>query len=193
MLVVVMSTLLIALSLIAYYKRFAYFRVPTQNMEPTIVKGSRVIVETFNTEDLSRLKYGDIVAVASPDDATTLYLERVLGLPGDSIEIRDKRVIRNGALVTEPYVRYSDGVTPNLDSIDRILPWRNNTYEIVVPPMHLFVMSDNRDRSVDSRLWGPVQSKNLYGRVVEVMDSEPVQGTNVKSGVNHKYPYENEG
>ena len=74
------------------------------------------------------------------------YIKRVIGLPGDVITVRDKRLYRNGMPVEESYIRYEQ---PNI-----IEPIRDNFGPVTVPPDKYFVMGDNRDNSLDSRFWG---------------------------------------
>ena len=88
---------------------------------------------------------GDIVTFYS-DELGKLLVKRVIGLPGDVITVRDKRLYRNGMPVEEKYIRYEQ---PNI-----IEPIRDNFGPVTVPPDKYFVMGDNRDNSLDSRFWG---------------------------------------
>lgn len=90
--------------------------------------------------------YGDIIIFEYPNDPSVDYIKRVIGLPGDVITVRDKRLYRNGMPVEEKYIRYEQ---PNI-----IEPIRDNFGPVTVPPDKYFVMGDNRDNSLDSRFWG---------------------------------------
>ena len=115
--------------------------VPTSSMESTIMAGDRVIG--------SRLYYlrnepqrGDIIMFDYPDDPDILYIKRIIGVPGDHIEIHDGTVFLNGEALSEPYLTTStDGIWGPYD----------------VPEGHYFMLGDNRNDSADSRYW-----KNTY-------------------------------
>lgn len=117
--------------------------VDGSSMEPTLTSGDYLFVDT--TADIAR---GDIVVFASPEPGSEdlELIKRVIGLPGDVITVRDKRLYRNGMPVEEKYIRYEQ---PNI-----IEPIRDNFGPVTVPPDKYFVMGDNRDNSLDSRFWG---------------------------------------
>ena len=102
---------------------------------------------------------GDIVVFKYPKDPSKDFIKRVIGLPGDRIEIRNKKVFVNGQVLVEPYARFTD---------PRILPAsvspRDNLGPLIVPPHSLFVMGDNRDESYDSRFWKYVDESALKGK-----------------------------
>jgi signal peptidase I len=85
--------------------------------------------------------------------------ERVIGLPGDSIEIRNKRVLLDGTELDEPYADYAEGM------VGKMLTPRDNLGPVTVPAGTYFVLGDSRDRSYDSRFWGPVAGDAIRGRV----------------------------
>jgi signal peptidase I len=118
------------------------------SMSPHIVSGEWVLVNTFAYR-LARPKRGDIVAFRHDDAARALFIKRVIGLPGDRIDIDRGSVFINGVKLAEPYVRYAD---------DRSFP------ETIVPPGSVYVMGDNRADSEDSRFFGPVNDDRLIGR-----------------------------
>ncbi|HYH03241.1 MAG TPA: signal peptidase I, partial [Bacillota bacterium] len=96
---------------------------------------------------------GDIVIFKYPLDETQNYVKRVIGLPGDRVEIRNRTVFVNNQALDEPYARYQ------ITSTNLSLHYG----PVSVPPKHLFVMGDNRDQSYDSRYWGFLPVKNVYG------------------------------
>ncbi len=133
-----------------------YF-VPAESMAPTIEKGDLIIVD-FGTYDFSELKRGDVVALTSPRDSKKRLVKRVIGLPGDTVEIKEKQVFINGKALDESYTIYVGGSSEYTHSLNYFAP-------DVVPENHLFVLGDNRYRSADSRIWGFVAGKLVEGKV----------------------------
>lgn len=122
-------------------------RVYGQSMEPTLHTDDRVIVEKISYR-LHPPQRGDIVVVKLNGTSPAL-IKRIIGLPGETIAIHDGRVYINGAPLDEPYLhRPTHGYLP---------PTR-------IPPMHYFVLGDNRDASRDSRSFGPVPREAIVGR-----------------------------
>lgn len=142
--------------------------IPSESMLNTLRIGDRLFVtkfsygihlpfmerELFSTGEPG---HGDIIVFPYPLDKSQDYIKRVVGIPGDVIEIRDKQLIRNGAPVTEPYVIHKDPY---------ISPRRDNMPALTVPPGKVFVMGDNRDFSLDSRFWGFVDKNTIHGRAL---------------------------
>lgn len=143
--------------------------IPSGSMLQTLQIGDRIFVtkfsygihlpfmenELFSTGEPER---GDIVVFPSPDPQNPGidYVKRVVGIGGDTIEIRDKQLIRNGEPVSEDYIAHSDSRIQQSP--------RDNFGPITVPAGHLFVMGDNRDDSRDSRYWGFVDKRTVHGK-----------------------------
>jgi len=157
----------IALMLALIIKAFIFpsFMVPTGSMIPTILEGDQFFVNKFvfgtrvpfsdvKVFVIREPKRGDVVVFEYPQDRRIPYIKRVIGLPGDTVEIRDKRVYING----EEYV-----VESEIHSDPHSIPERDNFGPIVVPPDSYFMMGDNRDTSLDSRYWGFVHTHELTG------------------------------
>ena len=89
---------------------------------------------------------GEIIIFEYPNDPSVDYIKRIVGVPGDIIEVRNKQLFRNGEAVKESYIRFTQP--------DRIEPVRDNFGPVTVPDGKYFVMGDNRDNSLDSRFWG---------------------------------------
>jgi signal peptidase I len=123
--------------------------VAGQAMMPTLRDGERVLAWKF-IEEVNR---GDIVVFWYPDDPSKSYIKRVIGLPGEEVMIENGRVLINGAPLDEPYIpaeyRSSDSMAQPAHVKDH----------------HYFVLGDNRRNSSDSRYWGLVPEKYIYGKV----------------------------
>lgn len=124
--------------------------VSSTSMEPTLCPGDRVVVNLWRP-DLGDLTRGDLVALR-PGQSEIPVVKRVVGLPGDRVEIRDARLFVNHRLVHEPYVDHK--------SIDALFYG-----PVVVPAGSFLVFGDSRANSIDSRSYGPVQADRLLGTV----------------------------
>jgi signal peptidase I len=128
------------------------FYIPSLSMAPTLHVNDRVLVNKLSY-DLHDVNRGDLVVFVSPPNEgseTKDLIKRVIGLPGETVESRDGRILINGQVLDEPYL--DRGVTTG--ALDKV----------VVPPDHLWVMGDNRANSRDSRFFGPVPESTVIGR-----------------------------
>jgi len=134
------------------------FTVPTQAMMPTLLPGDHLIVDqtAYETAHPGR---GDVVLFRFPDDQGPFLIYRVIGVPGDQIQITDQRVSVNGEVLSEPYVRHMDDRIQLGTVRDRLGP-------VTVSPDHYFVMGDNREWSLDSRFLGAISRETIIGRAV---------------------------
>ena len=128
-------------------------KIPTGSMLPTIQLDDRVIVDKIFFKEFSHLSQGDIVVFRPPPSAhaTEDFIKRIVGLPGDTLEIRDHKTYINGKELYEPYVTDQSKI---------------NFGPIVVPKDSGFVMGDNRNNSDDSRVWGYLPIENITGRTL---------------------------
>lgn len=155
--------------LLAYASRYASYRVPLRSMEPTIPKDSRITVETIDDFAARSANHGDLVIFEGPREPREVYVQRLIGLPGDRIEVRSRQLLRNGEVLSEPYVQHerpSPFPSGHPNSCLDELP------SVEVPPLHAFLMGDNRDSVLDSRFWGPIPFKNIKGVVVRISKPE---------------------
>ena len=148
------------------------FKIPSGSMEDTLLIGDHLLVSKFTyglqvpfIEDriftIRDPERGDIIVFEFPEDKDKSYfkrrdfIKRVIGLPGDTVEIRNKSVFVNGKRHLTPEAVYKDGnVTAGP---------RDNMPSVTVPPDNYFVMGDNRDRSYDSRFWRFVDRSAIKG------------------------------
>ncbi len=177
------------------------FRIPSGSMLPTLEIGDFILVNKFaygvklpilhkEIIDLSDPVRGDVVVFRYPGDNKTSYIKRLVGVPGDTIEYRNRQLYVNGSVVKTEYV---DGYIPagETRSLDQFLQTIETSEEVdgssvqvqystlltkpngsnsngsrswVVPEGHYFMMGDNRDNSADSRAWGFLPDENVVGK-----------------------------
>ena len=171
-----------------------WYVVPTGSMKPTILEGDRVFVWKSAYQirvPFSRVKLfstgvplrGDVVVVRNPDGGSIPFVKRLIGLPGDVVELRNETLYLNGQPMPVDFLperKADDGETLLLGTEDlmgrthpiRVLPDRPafRTFgPITVPDGEVFVMGDNRDESRDARFFGTRPVTDLLGRAVGVM------------------------
>jgi signal peptidase I len=176
---------------------FEPFKIPSGSMIPTLLVGDFIVVNKFSYGvrlpvlnkkilDTGSPERGDVVVFRYPVDPGVNFIKRLVGLPGDTIVYRDKKLYINGDLVEDtPNGRFeSKDVKCSTPAADAILHKeqlgdknhktlvhdrsRSRNGQWVVPANHYFMMGDNRDRSNDSRMWGFVPEENLLGRAVGI-------------------------
>lgn len=173
---------------------FQAFEVPSSSMEKNVLTGDRLLVNKFLLAPAARplaallparpVRRGDIVVFRFPEDPRRDFLKRVIGLPGESVAIRDKRVFVDGRLLDEPYAFHSDDrVWPDDASIPEDGRRRDQLASTIVAPGTYFVMGDNRDDSNDSRYWGAVPAGHIEGRALFVYWSLVPRGADTASGL----------
>ncbi len=166
------------LALIIKFFLIQAFSIPSGSMENTLLIGDYLLVNKlsygirnpFNNKVViptGQPARGDVVVFIFPQDPSKDYIKRVIGLPGDRIQIINKKVYINEKLYETPQAHYED---PLIIPAPRtpIEPARDNFGPVVVPPQSFFVMGDNRDRSYDSRFWGFVPMDNLKGKAMVI-------------------------
>lgn len=174
------EALLIAVIFVNFARIFVFqaFKIPTGSMEDNLKVGDHIIVNKFiygpgpNVKGflpLRDIKRGDIIVFRYPLQPDTDFVKRVIGMPGDVVEVRDKVVSVNGKALTEPYVVHDD---PQIYPLQPALPEpyrsRDQFGPFAVPQGQYFAMGDNRDRSSDSRYWGTVPRTMIKGRAFMV-------------------------
>ena len=137
------------------------YQVRQQSMETTLEPGEYVLVDKL-TPRFDSYKRGDIVVFEPPEGWAvsgdrTPFIKRVIGLPGDTVELRDGHVFVNGTELPEPYIYQQDGAAQPTDPTSGQSRW-------VVPTDQIFVMGDHREASADSRTFGPVPLTSVIGR-----------------------------
>ena len=146
------------------------FKIPSGSMIPTLQIGDHILVNKLSygvripfwehyLVTFQKVQRGDVIVFIFPEDRSKDFIKRVIGVGGDSVEVRDKKIYINGKQVDDPHAHFEgdDPAAPGLSSRDGYGPR-------VVPENHIFVMGDNRDRSYDSRFWGFVSLEDVRGK-----------------------------
>ena len=176
------------------------FRIPSESMMPTLRNGDFILVNKFayglrlpvghrKILETGSVERGDVAVFRYPENPSVAYIKRLVGLPGDKLEYRQKQLTVNGNLV--PHTIIQDG-TPGFDTSSEQLgehqfnvqtrngsqmgsrSWKglelkresdgSVSWTYTVPEKSYFAMGDNRDNSADSRYWGPLPEENLIGK-----------------------------
>jgi signal peptidase I len=180
------------------------FKIPTGSMENTLLVGDFLLVNkaVYGAEipiaqrrlpGFAVPKREDVVVFLPPHEPEKNYVKRIVGMPGDTLEMVDKVLFLNGLPLEEPYARHLDPFTDPADPrmlwqrdhlvlarLDRrrYRPTRDNWGPIVVPQQKFFALGDNRDNSEDSRYWGFLHETDVKGRPILVYYSfarDPLQ------------------
>jgi signal peptidase I len=182
------EALLIAVIFVNFARIFVFqaFKIPTGSMEDNLKVGDHIIVNKFmygpstppwhKLLPLRDVRRGDIIVFRYPLQPDTDFVKRVIGMPGDTVEIRDKVVYLNGQPQPEPYVIHDDPtIYPPRPALPEPYRSRDQMSPVLVQPGQYWAMGDNRDRSSDSRYWGTVPRSMIKGRAFMVYWS--FQGT----------------
>jgi len=179
------------------------FRIPSNSMMPTLLTGDFILVNkfayglrlpvlNFKFLPIGEPRHGDVVVFKYPQDGTTDYIKRIIGVPGDEVFYRDKTIYLNGkpqgqvALGRYTGVASGAGMTGAREAVETLAGVEHHTLvrqglpdlppgcrvlaqgPVKVPPGYYFVMGDNRDNSNDSRCWGFVPEENLVGQAFAI-------------------------
>ena len=180
------------LAFVLVLRSFLYepFQIPSSSMVPTLQVGDYILVNKFNYGlrlPVTRTKVwsmgspdrGDVMVFYPPHANKQYYIKRVIGIPGDRIQYRNKRLSVNGVDVPREWLAEIPGTRriqvgleqprserSHLFQIDQMRPARD--VSVVVRPGHYFMMGDNRDNSSDSRVWGQVPERDIVGEAVAI-------------------------
>ena len=158
-----MAYFYIILKLVSVIESMRFYKIPAGSLIPTIMAGDWIVtLKVWSTENLKRR---DMIVFPFPPDPTINYIKRVIGLPGEKLEISKDLVFINGEIIDEPYVYFEPKERSSLQAqgltdavpVSRFGP-------IVIPEGKLFVMGDNRYNSADSRYWGFVELETVKSK-----------------------------
>jgi signal peptidase I len=186
------KSIVVAVALFLLLRTFLVqtFVITSGSMEETLLVGDMLLVNraaigsripgtSIRIPGYSSPKRGDVLVFDPPHEETLKLIKRLIGIPGDTLEMRDRVLYRNGEIVDEPYVVHSDAgdethpwmewqrdyLAPGVDS-STYTPMRDNWGPLVIPEDRYFMLGDNRERSLDSRYWGLLEGWRLEGRAV---------------------------
>jgi signal peptidase I len=171
------ESLVIAVALALFVRTWVFqaFKIPTGSMEPNLLVGDHLIVNKMvhapTITGLERailphrdIKRGDVLVFKFPQDPTRDFIKRVIGLPGDRLELRRKKIYINDQAIDEPYAHFL--VPPSPDGPRRPDDLREEYGPVTVPSGQYFMMGDNRDDSQDSRYWGFMPETYVKGKAL---------------------------
>ena len=170
------------------------FKIPTGSMENNLLIGDHLLVNKFVFAPtatpvehallpIDPIRRGDIVVFKFPEDPERDFIKRVIGLPGETLALRNKRVFVNEKALDEPYVHY---LIPPGEEGEGDVDVRVQYGPVTVPDGHYFMMGDNRDNSQDSRYWGFLPKDYVKGKALFVYFSfgeEPGGLSGLVSGI----------
>ncbi len=175
------ESIVIAVILALFVRTFVVqaFKIPTGSMENNLLIGDHLLVNKFvfgpatpierSLLPMTDIKRLDIIVFKYPEQPDRDFIKRVIGLPGETVELRDKKVYIDGRPLDEPYVHFlepprGDSALHEVTSFDV----RERYGPVTVPPNHYFVMGDNRDNSEDSRYWGFLSRDLVKGKALVI-------------------------
>jgi signal peptidase I len=166
------------------------FQIPSSSMVPTLAVGDYILVNKFTygirlpvvrtkVLSLNEPERGDVMVFFPPHLNDTYFIKRVIGLPGDEIRYRNKKLFINGEAADQEILAQLPISRPRFQlsredlggvehEIQTDLLRRNDSFTVTVKPGHYFMMGDNRDNSSDSRVWGQVPEKDIVGEAFAI-------------------------
>ena len=166
------ESIIIAILIAVFIRTFIIcaYKIPSRSMVQTLLVGDHILVNKFlygvkipflrkTIISVSEPQRGDIVVFIYPKDQSKDFIKRVIGVGGDTIEIKNKKIFINGKEYSDSYGIYSDNTI-----YPATMQPRDNFGPVTVPKNSIFVMCDNRDESYDSRFWGFVDLKDVEGK-----------------------------
>jgi signal peptidase I len=177
------ESIVIAVILALFIRTFVVqaFKIPTGSMENNLLIGDHLLVNKFvygstvsGLEEkllpIEPIRRGDVLVFKYPEEPDRDFIKRVIGLPGETIELRNKKVFVNGQPLDEPYVQFLEPPTDTQpgDADFADFDVRRRYGPVTVPANHYFMMGDNRDNSQDSRYWGFLPRDYIKGKALMI-------------------------
>jgi signal peptidase I len=176
------ESIVIAVILALFIRTFVVqaFKIPTGSMEENLLIGDHLLVNKFvfaptasSVErmllPIGEIRRGDVIVFKYPVEPERDFIKRVIGLPGETLEMREKKIYINGAALEEPYAHFlQPPQAPSEYHEVTQFDLRERYGPVTVPANHYFVMGDNRDNSQDSRYWGFLPRQNVKGKALVI-------------------------
>ena len=176
------ESIVIAVILALFIRTFVVqaFKIPTGSMEENLLIGDHLLVNKFvfapTASSIERallpigtIKRGDVIVFKYPEEPERDFIKRVIGLPGETVELRDKKVYINSNGLNETYVHFLQPPGQNSEFHEvTSFDVRERYGPVSVPAEHYFVMGDNRDNSQDSRYWGFLPRDYVKGKALVI-------------------------
>jgi signal peptidase I len=190
------ESLVVAVILALFVRTWVFqaFKIPTGSMEHNLLIGDHLIVNkmvfapaltSFERAILPerQIRRGDIIVFKFPKDPERDFVKRVIGLPGDRVELHRKKVSVNGQPIAEPYAEFLE--PPSTGGAPRVDDLREEYGPVTVPTDQYFMMGDNRDNSEDSRYWGFLPASYIKGEALFIYFSfdETLPASHVLGGI----------
>ena len=189
------ESIVVAVILALFVRTFVVqaFKIPTGSMEPNLLVGDHLLVNKFvfspTASALERallpvraVVRGDVVVFKFPKDPERDFIKRIMGLPGDTLEVRGTQLLINGTAIDQPFAHFLLPHDPAAALTDG--DPRDHYGPVTVPAGHYFAMGDNRDNSEDSRYWGFLPAEYIKGRALMIYWSfESGEGATPVSGL----------
>jgi signal peptidase I len=174
------ESIVIAVILALFIRTFVVqaFKIPTGSMENNLLIGDHLLVNKFvfgpsatSLEHallpMGTIRRGDVVVFKYPEEPERDFIKRVIGLPGETLQLRDKKVYINGVPLDEPYVHFLEPPGGDVEMHEfTSFDVRERYGPVTVPANQYFVMGDNRDNSQDSRYWGFLPRDYIKGKAL---------------------------
>lgn len=173
------ESIVVAVILALFIRTFVVqaFKIPTGSMEPNLLVGDHLLVNKFifspAASGIERallptrpIVRGDVVVFKFPEDPERDFIKRIIGLPGETIEVKGTEVLVNGTAIAQPFAHFLLPHDPNAPASEG--DPRERFGPVTVPADHYFAMGDNRDNSQDSRYWGFLPAHYVKGRALMI-------------------------
>ena len=174
------ESIVIAVILALFIRTFVVqaFKIPTGSMEENLLIGDHLLVNKFvfapTATGIERallpvgtIRRGDVIVFKYPEEPERDFIKRVIGLPGETLELKAKKIFINGKPLDEPYVHFLEEPRRNAELAEvTSSDVRENYGPVTVPPNQYFMMGDNRDNSADSRYWGFMPRDYVKGKAL---------------------------
>ena len=170
------ESIVVAVILALFIRTFVVqaFKIPTGSMEENLLIGDHLLVNKFvfgppasaaekAVLPIADIKRGDVLVFKYPVEPERDFIKRVIGLPGETVEVKERKIYINGAVVDDSHAHYLLPATSDYHEVTSF-DVRERYGPVTVPPNQYFVMGDNRDNSQDSRYWGFLPRDYVKGK-----------------------------